>query len=78
MPPVAILMMAGFAVYVTKTLVRALRSGVIFSDGIPYDAHERPAMFASMLVLHGGGALLFAMLAIGGGIAKLWPLIGHH
>jgi hypothetical protein len=78
MPPVAILMMAAFAVYVAKTLVRALRSGIIFSDGVGYDAHAQPAKFASTVVLHGGGVLLFAGLAFSATIAKLWPFIGHH
>ena len=63
MPPVAGLMMGAFAAFITWTLVRALRDGVIFSDGIGYDIHQQPKKFASTLALHGAGAFLFAWLA---------------
>ena len=63
MPPVAGLMMGGFSAFVMWTLVRALRDGIIFSDGIGYDIHQQPRKFASTVALHGTGALLFAGLA---------------
>jgi hypothetical protein len=59
------------------TLVRALRSGVIFSDGVGYDVHQQPRKFASMTIVHGTGALLFAWLAVGG-IAHAWRLVLPH
>jgi hypothetical protein len=59
---VASLMMGAFAVFVMWTLVRALRSGIIFCDGVPYDFNERPRMFASMAAIHCGGVLLFVWL----------------
>jgi len=59
MPPVAGLMMGGFAAFIMLTLVRALRDGVIFSD----DIRQQPTKFASTAALHGTGALLFAWLA---------------
>jgi hypothetical protein len=71
-------MLGAFAVFIVQTLVRALRSGVIFSDGVPYDAREQPRMFASMAAIHGSGALLFAWLAVRGDIAGFWSLIGAH
>jgi hypothetical protein len=70
--------MGAFAVYIAWTLVRALRNGVIFSDGVPYNARERPVMFVSMAAVHCGGALLFAGLAAGGGTSGVWQLIGSH
>jgi hypothetical protein len=76
--PVTSFMMGAFALYIVWTLVRALRNGIIFSDGVPYNANERPMMFASMAAVHGGGALLFAGLAADGGIPGLWQLIGSH
>jgi hypothetical protein len=63
MSPVAGLMMGGFAAFIMWTLVRALRDGVIFSDGIGCDIHQQPTKFASTAVLHGTGALLFSWLA---------------
>ena len=63
MSPVAGLMMGGFAAFIMLTLVRALRDGVIFSDGIGYDIHQQPTKFASTAALHGTGALLFSWLA---------------
>jgi hypothetical protein len=56
-------MMGGFAAFVMWSLVRALRDGVIFSDGIGYDIHQQPTKFASTAGLHGTGALLFVWLA---------------
>jgi hypothetical protein len=73
---VASFMMGGFAVFIVGTLVHALRNGIIFSDGIPYSARERPRMFASMAAIHGSGAFLFAFLAVNGG--GFWSLIGPH
>jgi hypothetical protein len=78
MPPVGSFMMGAFAVFIMWTLVRALRSGTIFSDGVAYDVNEQPTMFASMAVIHSIGAFLFAWLAAGGDIAGFWHLIGPH
>ena len=75
--PLASFMMGAFAVFILGSVVRALRSGIIFSDGVPYDVDERPRMFASMAAVHCSGVLLFAWLA-SGGIAKFWPLIMSH
>ncbi len=63
MPPVAGFMMGAFAAFIVWTLVRAVRDGVVFSDGIGYNIHEQPTKFASTVALHGTGALLFASLA---------------
>jgi len=77
MRSVAVLMMGAFAVYIVWTLVRALRQGIIFSDGIGYDIDEQPMKFASTVAMHGIGAMLFAWLAAGG-IANLFRLILQH
>ncbi len=77
MPPVAGLLMGAFAAFIGWTLVRALRDGIIFSDGIGYDINEQPAKFASTVFLHATGAVLFAWLAAGG-IAHLFRLILQH
>jgi hypothetical protein len=78
MPPVAGLLMGAFAAFIAWTLVRALRDGVIFSDGIGYDIHEQPTKFASTVLLHGTGALLFAWLAAHNHIAVLYSLVLPH
>ena len=77
MPPVGSFMMGGFAAYIIWTLVRAMRNGVIFSDGVGYDVHEQPTKFASMVVIHGIGALLFAWLAAGGIAGSLRLILPH-
>jgi hypothetical protein len=77
MRSVAVLMMGAFAVYIVWTLVRALRQGIIFSDGIGYDIDEQPMKFASTVAMHGIGAMLFAWLAAGG-VANLFRLILQH
>jgi hypothetical protein len=78
MPPVGSFMMGAFAVFIMWTLARALRNGIIFSDGVPYSANEQPMMFASMAAIHCSGAFLFAWLAASGGIPEFWRLIGPH
>jgi hypothetical protein len=75
MPAAGSFMMGGFAVFIMWTLVRALRNGTIFSDGVAYHAGEQPMMFASTAAIHGIGALLFAWLAASGDIAGAWHLI---
>ena len=69
MPPVVSFLLGGFAVFIAWTLVRALRSGTIFSDGVAYHAGEQPKMFASMMAVHSAGVVLFGWLAIIGDIA---------
>ena len=69
MPPVGSFMLGAFAVFIMWTLVRALRSGIIFSDGVAYAANKQPRMFASMATIHGIGAFFFAWLAASGDIA---------
>jgi hypothetical protein len=61
--------LGGFAVFIAWTLVRALRSGTIFSDGVGYGFNEQPRMFVSTMAIHGVGVLLFAWLAVGRHIA---------
>jgi hypothetical protein len=78
MPAVGRVLLGAFAVFILLTLVRALRSGVIYSDGVACDAHARPGTFASLAAIHGGGAVLFAWLAANGGIARVLSLIGQH
>ncbi len=75
--PVASLKWVGLP-SILSTLVRALRSGIILCDGVPYDFDGRPRMFASMSAIHYGGVLLFVWLAASGGIARLWPLMMLH
>ena len=76
MPVVGSFLMGAFAAFIMWTLVRALRNGIIFSDGVPYDIHEQPRKFASMAAIHGGGAALFAWLAASGDIAGVGRLLG--
>ena len=71
MSPLGSFMLGAFAVFIVWTLVRALRSGIIFSDGVAYDVGEQPVMFASMATIHGIGAALFAWLAACGDIVSL-------
>lgn len=76
MPPVGSFMLGAFAVFIAWTLVRALQSGTIFSDGVPCNANEQPMEFASVAAIHCGGAVLFAWLAASDGIPVLWRLVG--
>jgi hypothetical protein len=78
MPLVGSLLMGAFAVFILRTLVLAVRSGVIFSDGVAYDARKQPGTFASTAAIHSGGAVLFAWLALSGHVAGLWPVVGLH
>src|SRR5262252_6991203 len=46
-------LMAALAVFVVWTVVRACRSGTIFSQGAGYSADEQPVVFALGLFAHG-------------------------
>jgi hypothetical protein len=78
MPPVGSFVLGAFAVFILWTLVRALRSGTFFSDGVAYAVNEQPRMFASTATIHGIGAFLFGWLAASGDLAGFWRLIGPH
>jgi hypothetical protein len=77
MPAVGSFVMGAFSAYIIWTLVRAVRNGVIFSDGVGYDIHEQPTKFASMAAVHGIGALLFAGLAAGGVVHSMRLIFPH-
>jgi hypothetical protein len=70
MPAVGSFMLGAFAVFIAWTLVRALRNGTIFSDGVAYHAGEQPRMFVSMAAVHGAGVLLFGWLAVSDSITS--------
>jgi hypothetical protein len=46
-------LMAALAVFVVWMMIRACRSGTIFSEGTAFSAEEQPALFALGLAAHG-------------------------
>jgi hypothetical protein len=57
--------MAGLAVFMTWTLIRSFRQGVIYDDGRAYEFDARPMMFGAVLVSRVAGIALFVGLAAG-------------
>ena len=66
------------AAFMLWSLIRAFRSGKIFSDGFGYDSNERPMVFAFVAASHVVGICLFGWLAAGGDIAAFWRLVMPH
>ena len=58
-------LMAGLACFVIWTMIRAWRSGTLFSDGCAFSADEQPAIFALGLATHGGIVAYLLWLAAG-------------
>jgi hypothetical protein len=72
MNPYGRLVMAALAVFVLWTLVRAWRSGVIFSEGRGYAIDENPTIYSLGLAVHGGIAIYCALLAAGLTNTEIW------
>jgi hypothetical protein len=72
MEPIGRIILGLLAAFMLWMLIRALRSGTIFSDGFGYDSNERPMMFALVGATHVAGICLFSWLAAGGDIAAFW------
>ena len=69
-------LMAALACFVAWTMIRAWRSGTIFSQGIGYSADEQPAIFALGLVAHGFCVAFLLWLAAGYDRASFFRLFG--
>ena len=52
MDPIARVIMGGLGLFVAWTLLRAWRSGVIYSRGYSFDINDRPVVFALGFVVH--------------------------
>src|SRR3954469_25298382 len=55
MPLAARVLMAALAAFGVWTMIRACRSGTIYSEGSGYNIDERPVTFSLTLVAHGLG-----------------------
>jgi uncharacterized membrane protein (DUF441 family) len=78
MDPIGRIVLGAFAAFISWTLIRALRSGKIFSRGVGYDTNERPLMFAFVAASHVLAVCFFGWLAAGGDIAAFWRLVLPH
>jgi hypothetical protein len=78
MHPVGRIVVGALALFILWTLLRALRSGTIFSRGTAYDTNEQPMMFAVVAASHFIAILFFGWLAAGGDIAGFWRLVAPH
>ncbi len=78
MHPVSRIILGVMAVFILWTLVRALRSGTIFSRGGGYDTNSQPMMFALIGACHVFGICLFVWLAAGGDIAAFCRMAMPH
>jgi hypothetical protein len=62
-------------VFLAWNLFRAVRDGVIFSDGVPCDASAQPVRFAEMAALDVIGIVAFSWLAAGDSATAFWRLL---
>ena len=80
MDPFGRLVMGGLAVFVVWTLVRAARTGVIYSEYRGFDINEQPTLYALAYVVH--LAIVVAALGMAAGYTLdeekhlAWMLLG--
>jgi hypothetical protein len=65
MDPIARVIMAAFGLFVAWTLLRAWRSGVIYSRGFGFDVNERPILYTLCFAVHVGIVAMCAAFAAG-------------
>jgi hypothetical protein len=68
-------LLGGLAVFLIWNLFRAVRDGVIFSDGVPCNASAQPRRFAEMAALDVIGIVAFSWLAAGDAVIAFWRLL---
>ena len=76
MPLLGRVVMGGLAIFVTWTMIRAFRSGEIFSDGRGYTLDQQPMIFAFAMVAHGFIIFFCVWLAAGYDIQSFLRLFG--
>ena len=65
MPMWARVLMVAFALFGAWTMVRAWRTGEVFSESFTYSLDGRPMMFSAVLVTHGICVAFLLWLAAG-------------
>jgi hypothetical protein len=81
--PIGRIMMGGLGLFVAWTLVRAWRSGVIYSRGFSFNVNNRPVLYTLGFVIHIGIVVICAAFAAGFSPNEvhqfvLWPLNTAH
>jgi hypothetical protein len=71
-------LLGGLVVFLVWNLFRAVRDGVIFSDGVPCDANAQPVRFAEMAALDVIGIVAFSWLAAGDSVTTFWRLLASN
>jgi hypothetical protein len=65
----------GLGIFVAWTVLRAWRSGVLFSQGVGYDVNENPALYGFGILCHLGIVVFCAALAAGYLPSELWQFV---
>src|SRR5262245_29012993 len=68
--------MAALALFILWTMVRALRTGTIYSEGDGYGLDDRPVMFSLTFAVHAVGLAFFVWLAAGYDAPSFLRLLG--
>lgn len=76
MHPIGRVVFAGLAVFVVWTLVRACRSGTIFSRDIAFRLHEQPVLFSLAFTVHVLIALFLVWCAAGNDPGAFFRVLG--
>lgn len=69
-------LMVALAVFLVWTMIRAYRSGTIFSEGTAFSAEQQPALFALGLAAHGFIVAFLLWLAAGYDQKSFFHLLG--
>jgi hypothetical protein len=69
-------MLGVFALFIAWTIVRALRTGQVFSEGWGYSLDDQPMLYTGTVIVHAAGVVWFAWLAAEYDTASFLHLIG--
>jgi hypothetical protein len=64
------------AVFIAWTILRAWRSGQVFSNGWGYSLDDQPILYTLTMAAHAGGVVWFLWLAAGYDTASFLHLFG--
>jgi hypothetical protein len=65
MDPIGRVVMAGLAVFVAWTVVRAIREGSLYSENMEFTIDGNPVMYSLGLIVHAGIVAFCAAMALG-------------
>lgn len=75
MDPIGRVVMAGLAVLVVGTIVRALRTGELYSENMAFGLDDNPTLFGLGIVVHSGLAVFCGAMAAGYSVPEICTFV---